>query len=67
MASQENTPSSISTGIGTEPRLVATVMKSIALVQSGLVSVLLEPKGATQEARFSLIAAFCRRDQSLSY
>ncbi len=40
-----------------EVRLVATVMKSIALVQSGLISVLLEPKGATQEARFS---SYCR-------
>src|SRR5215472_7071637 len=37
--------------------LVATIMKSIALVQSGLISVLLEPKGATQEARFS---SYCR-------
>jgi hypothetical protein len=36
-----------------EVRVVATVMKSIALVQSGLISVLLEPKGAAQEARFS--------------
>jgi hypothetical protein len=32
-------------------------MKSIALVHSGLISVLLEPKGATQEARFS---SYCR-------
>ena len=40
-----------------EVRLVATVMKSIALVQSGLISVLLESKGATQEARFS---SYCR-------
>jgi hypothetical protein len=40
-----------------EVRLVATVMKSIALVQSGLISVLLEPNGATQEARFS---SYCR-------
>jgi len=40
-----------------EVRLVATVMKSIALVQSGLISVLLEPKGATQEARLS---SYCR-------
>jgi hypothetical protein len=40
-----------------EVRLVAAVMKSIALVQSGLISVLLEPKGATQEARFS---SYCR-------
>jgi hypothetical protein len=50
-----------------EVRLVATVMKSIALVQSGLNAVLLESKGATQEALLVLIAAFCRRDQSLSY
>jgi hypothetical protein len=40
-----------------EVRLVATVMKSIALVHSGLISVLPEPKRATQEARFS---SYCR-------
>ncbi len=50
-----------------EVRLVATVMKSIALVQSGLISVLLEPKAPPKRLGLVLIAAFCRRDQSLSY
>ena len=49
------------TGMNCQPfvevRLVATVMKSIALVQSGLIFRSPRAKGATQEARFS---SYCR-------